>query len=202
MGPMWRNLRTDRSVVNNRLDSSTVRRVLAFARPHRKLIAAFLALTVVDACMVVVTPLLVQRIVDDGILKGDHQLVTLLALGMAGVAVFGAVLAVCSGYLSSRIGEGLIYDLRTQVFAHVQRQSLAFFTRTQTGALVSRLKESREHVRTVVKGLQDPGKATRQYGRDVPQWSVLLQLVAHMNEHLGQSIAYARMNGVVPPWSR
>jgi len=139
MGPMWRNLRTDRSIVNNRLDSSTVRRVLAFARPHRKLIAAFLALTVVDACMVVVTPLLVQRIVDDGILKGDHQLVTLLALAMAGVAVFGAVLAVCSGYLSSKIGESLIYDLRTQVFAHVQRQSLAFFTRTQTGALVSRL---------------------------------------------------------------
>lgn len=69
-------------------------------------------------------------------------------------------------------------------------------------ALVARLKESREHVRTVVKGLQDPGRATRQYGRDVPQWSVLLQLVAHMNEHLGQSIAYARMNGVVPPWSR
>jgi uncharacterized damage-inducible protein DinB len=69
-------------------------------------------------------------------------------------------------------------------------------------ALVSRLKESREHMRIVVKGLQDPGRATRQYGRDVPQWSVLLQLVAHMNEHLGQSIAYARMNGVVPPWSR
>jgi uncharacterized damage-inducible protein DinB len=69
-------------------------------------------------------------------------------------------------------------------------------------ALVSRLKESREYVRTVVKGLQDPGRATRQYGREVPQWSVLLQLVAHMNEHLGQSIAYARMNGVVPPWSR
>lgn len=68
--------------------------------------------------------------------------------------------------------------------------------------LVARLKESREHVRTVVQGLQDPGKATRQYGREVPQWSVLLQLVAHMNEHLGQSIAYARMNGVVPPWSR
>jgi len=69
-------------------------------------------------------------------------------------------------------------------------------------ALVARLKESREHVRTVVKGLQDPGQATGQYGRNVPQWSVLLQLVTHMNEHLGQSIAYARMNGVVPPWSQ
>jgi len=68
--------------------------------------------------------------------------------------------------------------------------------------LVARLKESREHVRAAVQSLADPSKATTQYGRDVPQWSVLLQLVAHMNEHLGQSIAYARTNGVVPPWSR
>lgn len=139
MGPMMRNLRTDRSIVNNRLERSTVRRVLAFARPHRGLIFAFLGLTVIDACLVVVTPLLVQRIVDDGILKGDNELVTMLALGMAGVAVLNALLAVVAGWFSSRIGEGLIYDLRTRVFAHVQRQSLAFFTRTQTGALVSRL---------------------------------------------------------------
>ncbi|MBL8989485.1 MAG: DinB family protein [Gemmatimonadetes bacterium] len=68
--------------------------------------------------------------------------------------------------------------------------------------LVARLRESAVHVRTVVRGLADAGAATEQYGRKVPQWSVLLQLVAHMNEHLGQSIAYARMNGIVPPWSR
>lgn len=73
---------------------------------------------------------------------------------------------------------------------------------TDKGQLVARLRESRDHVRQVVAGLQDPAQATRQYGRAVPQWSVLLQLVAHMNEHLGQSIAYARMNGIVPPWSR
>ena len=89
--------------------------------------------------MVVVTPLLVQRIVDDGILEGDRALVAWLALAMAGVALFSALVSVVSGWLSSRIGEGLIFDLRTQVFGHVQRQSLAFFTRTQTGALVSRL---------------------------------------------------------------
>jgi ATP-binding cassette subfamily B protein len=81
----------------------------------------------------------VQRIVDDGILAGDRALVAWLALAMAGVALFSAVLAVLGGWLSSRIGEGLIFDLRTRVFGHVQRQSLAFFTRTQTGALVSRL---------------------------------------------------------------
>jgi uncharacterized damage-inducible protein DinB len=68
--------------------------------------------------------------------------------------------------------------------------------------LVARLRESRDHVRKVVAGLQNPAAGTTQYGRAVPQWSVLLQLVSHMNEHLGQSIAYARMNGIVPPWSR
>lgn len=135
----WRSLRSDRSVVNNRIDARTVRRVVRFARPHRRLITVFLGLTVVDAAMVVVMPLLVQRIVDDGILANDRALVTMLALAMAGVAVFNAVLAVLAGWLSSRIGEGLIFDLRTKVFGHVQRQSLAFFTRTQTGALVSRL---------------------------------------------------------------
>ncbi|GEP32499.1 ABC transporter [Nocardioides szechwanensis] len=138
-GAMWRSMRSDRSVVNNRIERQTVRRVFGFAKPHRRLIGAFLALTVVDAAMVVVMPLLVLKIVDDGILAGDRGLVTMIALAMAGVAVFTAGVAVVSGWLSSRIGEGLIYDLRTQVFAHVQRQSLAFFTRTQTGALVSRL---------------------------------------------------------------
>jgi ATP-binding cassette, subfamily B, bacterial len=135
----WRHLRSDRSVVNNRIDRRTVGRVLRFAGPHKKLISGFLVLTVIDAAMVVVIPLLVQRIVDDGILKGDRGLVTSLAFAMAGVAIFSALLSILGGWLSSRIGEGLIYDLRTQVFGHVQRQSLAFFTRTQTGALVSRL---------------------------------------------------------------
>lgn len=68
--------------------------------------------------------------------------------------------------------------------------------------LVALLRQSADHVRSVAAGLRDPSKETTQYGRKVPQWSVLLQLVAHMNEHLGQSIAYARMNGIVPPWSR
>ena len=139
MGPAWRSLRTDRSVVGQKLTRKTVRRVFAFARPHKKLISGFLAFVVVDAAMVVVTPLLVKKIVDDGILKEDPSLVTMLALAIAGVAVLNALLSLAQGYLSSQIGEGLIYDLRTQVFAHVQRMSLAFFTRTQTGALVSRL---------------------------------------------------------------
>ncbi len=139
MGPVWRHMRTDRSLADQKLARDTVRRVAGFARPHRRLIAVFLGLTVVDASMVVVVPLLVKRLVDDGILKDDGGLVTMIALAIAGVAFVNAALAVGQGYLSSRIGEGLIYDLRTSVFAHVQRMSLAFFTRAQTGALVSRL---------------------------------------------------------------
>lgn len=138
-GAVWRNLRTDRSAVPTRIERRTVRRIVGFARPHRRLIAVFLGVTVIDASTVVVMPLLVKHVVDDGIIAGDGGLVTQLALAMAGVAIFTALLSVLGGWMSSRIGEGLIYDLRTQVFAHVQRQSLAFFTRTQTGALVSRL---------------------------------------------------------------
>jgi ATP-binding cassette subfamily B protein len=139
MGGVYRNLRSDREVLDRRLTRGTVRRVLAFAGPHKPLIATFLALMVVDAGLVVITPLLTKWVVDDGILRGDLSLVWWLAGAMAAVALVDAGLGVGSGYLSARIGEGLIFDLRTKVFAHVQRQSLAFFTRTQTGALVSRL---------------------------------------------------------------
>ena len=139
MGPVWRHMRTDRSIGEQKLARDTVRRVVGFARPHRRPISMFLGLTVVDAALVVVTPLLGKRIVDDGILKQHVALVVWLALAVAAVAVVDAGLALGMGWLSSRIGEGLIYDLRTNVFAHVQRMSLAFFTRTQTGALVSRL---------------------------------------------------------------
>ncbi|HYO39539.1 MAG TPA: ABC transporter ATP-binding protein [Nocardioidaceae bacterium] len=139
MGPVWRHMRTDRSAVTQKVSRETVRRVVGFARPHRPSIGLFLVLTVLDAALVVVTPLLVKKIVDDGILEQDTELVVVLALAVAGVAVVDAAFALGMGWLSSRIGEGLIYDLRTSVFAHVQRMSLAFFTRTQTGALVSRL---------------------------------------------------------------
>ncbi|WP_328828673.1 ABC transporter ATP-binding protein [Nocardioides acrostichi] len=124
---------------DQRVARDTVKRVVGFARPHRRIIAVFLALTVIDASTVIVTPLLVQKVLDKGIAAGDRSVVTWVALAMAGFAIFSAVLGVVSAWLSSRIGEGLIYDLRTQVFGHVQRQSMAFFTRTQTGALVSRL---------------------------------------------------------------
>jgi ATP-binding cassette subfamily B protein len=135
----WRTLHRDSSVVDNKIERRTLRRVMGFAQPHRGPISLFLGVTVVDAMLVVVPPLLMAKLVDDGINGGNTTLVIGLALLMALAAVADAGLGLVSGYLSSRIGEGLIYDLRTQVFAHVQRQSLAFFTRTQTGALVSRL---------------------------------------------------------------
>jgi ATP-binding cassette, subfamily B, bacterial len=138
-GPPWRFLRSDRSVVENRIERKTLRRVLSFARPHRRTILTFLAVTVMDAGLVVLPPLLLQRIVDDGITPGNTELVIWLAAAIGIVAIVDAALGLFGGYLSSKIGEGLIFDLRTQVFGHVQRQSLAFFTRTQTGALVSRL---------------------------------------------------------------
>jgi len=138
-GVFMRSMRRDPSVVDQKLTRETVRRVAGFAVPHKRLIAGFLVFVVLDAGLVVVNPLLIKRLLDDGIIGKDASLVLWLALAMAVVSVLDAILGVGSGYLSSRIGESLIYDLRTKVFAHVQRMSLAFFTRTQTGALVSRL---------------------------------------------------------------
>jgi ATP-binding cassette subfamily B protein len=138
-GTLMRTMRRDPTVVDQKLTRQTVRRVAGFAVPHKRLIALFLVFVVLDAGLVVINPLLVKHILDDGILGGDAGLVVWLALAMGVVSVLDAILGVGSGFLSSRIGESLIFDLRTQVFAHVQRMSLAFFTRTQTGALVSRL---------------------------------------------------------------
>src|SRR4051794_26373760 len=139
MGAAMRSLRTDRSVVDQKLTRRTVVRIFGFAKPHSRLLVAFIGFVIVDAALVVVNPLLVKALLDDGIKQGNGQLVTMLALAMVGVSLLDAALGVGSGYLSSRIGENLIFDLRTKVFGHVQRMSLAFFTRTQTGALVSRL---------------------------------------------------------------
>jgi len=138
-GGIMRNLRADRTVLQRGLPKGTVKRVISYAGPHRALIGAFLLFTVFDAALVVVTPLLTQRLIDDGVLEKNVSLVVWLAAAMALVAVVDMGFGIVSGWFSTRIGEGLIFDLRTQVFGHVQRQSLAFFTRAQTGALVSRL---------------------------------------------------------------
>ncbi len=134
-----RSFTRDRSVREQQLKSGTWRRVMHYASPYRGRIIAVVALIMVDAALVVVQPLLIRRIIDQGVVPGVRSIVVSGALGLAGLAVFDAVVGVVGRWIFSRIGEGLIYDLRTEVFDHVQRQSVAFFTRTQTGALVSRL---------------------------------------------------------------
>jgi ATP-binding cassette subfamily B protein len=121
------------------LKPGTSRRVMAFARPYSRQIIAFLCLVVLDAMLVVASPLLFKKIIDDGVEKNDGRLVTILALIIAALAVGEAALTLVQRWYSARIGEGLIYDLRRLVFGHVQQMPLAFFSRTQTGSLVSRL---------------------------------------------------------------
>src|SRR3954466_7823894 len=134
-----RSFTRDRSVAQRKLAKGTWRRILRYARPYRRWIAVFLALVILDALFVVVSPLLFKRIIDDGVTPGDRRVVVVLAIVIAVLAVVDALAGLGQRYFSSRIGEGLIYDLRTQVFGHVLRQPVAFFTRAQTGALVSRL---------------------------------------------------------------
>jgi ABC-type multidrug transport system fused ATPase/permease subunit len=130
--------------LNNRterrpLSRATLRRIAAFARPHRRRVVLFLVLSVVMAALAVVSPVLAGRVVD-AIVKGEtFGIVAGLAGLIAGLALAEAGLGLLTRWLSAGLGEGLILDLRTAVFDHVQRMPIAFFTRTRTGALVSRL---------------------------------------------------------------
>jgi len=134
-----RSMTADPSVKEQKLKPGTVKRIFSFARPYRKSIIIFLATVVVDAGLVVATPLLLKRLIDEGVIPKDPSVVTNLAILVGLLAIADAGFNMLGRYFSSRIGEGLIYDLRSLVFAHVQKQSIAFFTRTQTGALISRI---------------------------------------------------------------
>ncbi|GAB4085629.1 ABC transporter ATP-binding protein [Myceligenerans cantabricum] len=134
-----RGFMQDPAVARHRLARDTVRRILAFARPYRTQLAVFAGLLLLDAAAGTAVPLLFRYLIDDGIAAGDDGLVVALAGAAGGLALLSAGLAVAERWVSSRIGEGLIVDLRTAVFDHVQRMPLAFFARTRTGALVQRL---------------------------------------------------------------
>ena len=134
-----RSLTRDSSVKNAPLKPGTTKRVLGYAGPFRRPLIAFLVMVVIDALMVIATPLILREIVDKGVLHKDTSLVVWLAVAAGVVAILDAGLGVGERGLSAVIGEGLIYDLRREVFAHVLRQPIAFFTRAQTGALVTRL---------------------------------------------------------------
>ncbi|NEM05265.1 ABC transporter ATP-binding protein [Geodermatophilus normandii] len=121
------------------ISRATLRRVMTYARPHRARIAAFVAVGVVEAVLAVATPLLAGRVVNEIVAGGSTSTVVGLAVLIAGLALTGTALGLLGRWLSSTLGEGLILDLRTAVFDHVQRMPVAFFTRTRTGALVSRL---------------------------------------------------------------
>lgn len=125
--------------VDRGFSAATARRIFEFARPHRRKLIGFVVLSVVTSALAVATPVLAGRVVDAIVEGGRENLVTGLALAIAGLAVADAAFGLLGRWLSSRIGEGLILDLRTAVFDHVQRMPVAFFSRTRTGALVSRL---------------------------------------------------------------
>jgi len=134
-----RSFGRDASVTAQKLSPGIFRRILRFAAPYRRVLLVFLALIVVGALISAAPPLIYRGIIDDGILPRNTGLVVELAVALAGLALADAALSLWQRWISARIGEGLIFDMRTQVFAHFQRMPIAFFTRTQTGALVSRL---------------------------------------------------------------
>ena len=129
----------DPSVKSQKLRPGTVRRIISYGTPYKKQINIFLFSVVIEAILVVATPLLLRELIDKGVIPKDTVLVTRLALLVGLFAILDAGFNIFGRYFSARIGEGLIYDLRSQVFAHIQKQSIAFFTRTQTGALISRI---------------------------------------------------------------
>src|SRR5580704_4589024 len=138
----WQAMRgfsRDPSVTKQRLKPGTVRRIMGYARPYRLDLAIFMIAAALDAVVTVSYPILLGVIIDKGILPRRTGVVLGLAAVVVGLALFDGFLSIVQRYFNARVGEGLIYDLRTEVFAHVQQQPIAFFTRTQTGSLVSRL---------------------------------------------------------------
>jgi len=149
MGPggpmqMMRSFARDPAVTDKKLAPGTARRIATFASPYKRELRIFILLTVLGTVAVGATPFIFWRIVDDGVGKnppetGRPGLVLVLALVLVAIAVFDAALSLANRWYSARIGEGLIFDMRSKVYAHVQRQPIAFFTRTQTGSLITRL---------------------------------------------------------------
>ena len=129
----------DPSVKNQKLKPGTVKRIVSYAKPYKTYITIFLITVVIEAFLIVTSPLLLRELIDKGVIPKDGALVTKLALAVAFIAIFDSLISIFGRWFSARIGEGLIYDLRSEVFEHVQKQSVAFFTRTQTGALISRI---------------------------------------------------------------
>jgi len=134
-----RTLSSDQSVKNVKLRPGTLKRIFTYAIPYKSTFLLFLFCLIADAVLTVATPLLLRELIDQGVIPKDRTVVTTMAIAVAVLAILTAVINIVVRWISAKIGEGLIYDLRSQVFRHVQEQSIAFFTRTQTGALITRI---------------------------------------------------------------
>ena len=134
-----RSLTRDSSVKNTKLKKGTLTRIWEFARPFKFYLFCFLITIVLDALLTVSTPLILRNLIDQGVIPKKYHVVSVLAILVGVLAIADSATNLVGRWFSARIGEGLIYEMRTKVFAHIQTQSIAFFTRTQTGALISRI---------------------------------------------------------------
>ena len=139
VGGSLRSFGQDASVLNQTVRPGTLKRTLKFAAPYVRLLAVFLLIVILDAAVGIANPLIYRSLINNGILKGNSSLVIQLAILVAVLAVFDGAFGLTQSYLSAKIGARIVLSLRTKLFEHIQQMPLAFFTRTQTGALVSRL---------------------------------------------------------------
>lgn len=139
MRKFMRSFSKDPTSKNTKIGKETFKRILKFATPYKNSLIIFLILIILDAAIGVVNPLLYKQIIDKGIIAKNTELIVRIAFLVGFLSICDAILSYAQRYFSARIGEGLIFDMRTKVFSHIQQMPIAFFTRTQTGALVSRL---------------------------------------------------------------
>jgi ATP-binding cassette subfamily B protein len=137
-GPM-RSFMRDQSVTKHKIAPGLIKRIFKFASPYKKLLIVFLTIVVLDAAIGAINPLILREIINKGIIGHDTQIIVGLAILIAGLAIIDAGFEFFGRLISAKVGEGLIFDMRTKIFKHIQKMPLAFFTRTQTGSLVSRL---------------------------------------------------------------
>ena len=138
--PTLRGFGRDRAAIKGkRIERALLRRILGLTRPYKKQLVGFVIAVILGSVVGALPPLLLKAMIDTAIPDKDRHLVALIALGAVLLAVVNALLGLIQRYYSARIGEGLIFDMRTALFDHVQRQPISFFTRTQTGALMSRM---------------------------------------------------------------
>ena len=146
-------LRLDDSITRHKVKPGTVRRIFPYAKPYRWVLALLLFVTILDSAITVATPLLLGLVIDRGIIPHQLGILIVLSVLMAALGLIDAVAVYLQAWSSARIGQGVILNLRTQVFKNVQQQPLAFFTRSQTGSLVSRLNTDVVGAQQAVTGL-------------------------------------------------